>query len=66
MYSDLNGNHPVRRSSRTNGHNGSTSATSVLTLERPIVPSRDHRPRSPVKRSSSPAAKACACGRTRP
>ncbi len=38
MYSDLNGNHPVRRSSRTNGHNGSTSATSVLTLERPIVP----------------------------
>ncbi len=37
MYSDLNGNHPVRRSSRSNGHNGSTSATGVLTLERPIV-----------------------------
>jgi mannose-1-phosphate guanylyltransferase len=37
MYSDLNGTHPDRRSSRSNGHNGSTSATGVLTLERPTV-----------------------------
>jgi mannose-1-phosphate guanylyltransferase len=37
MYSDLNGTHPDRRSSPTNGHNGSTAATGLLTLERPIV-----------------------------
>jgi NDP-mannose synthase len=37
MYSDLNGTHPDRRSSGSNGHNGSTAATGLLTLERPIV-----------------------------
>ena len=37
MYSDLNGTHPDRRSSQSNGHNGSTSGSAVLTLERPVV-----------------------------
>ena len=52
MYSDLNGTHPDRRSSgsnghnRSNGHNGSTSATGLLTLERPVV--------TPVKQVETP------------
>ena len=37
MYSDLNGNHPEHRSASSLGLNGSTSATGVLTLERPIA-----------------------------
>ena len=50
--------------SRSNGHNGSTSATGILTLERPIVTQRDARQGRSSGRDRRRAARACACGRT--